>query len=204
MNNVCKVWAKSDKNWQFWKNYLDLKMFNIQCLETSLHQGQVWPAHVIVSQIRNILMPVGSLDDAWFKIMPTFVKNEFVFYQMCDVHNFSIIFDTMMVWVLMLLTKNALSFIIGKIVAMETNVTSTVSLRMFGYWTGIFVCGLHICVHNLRKSYKNWQFCKIDLDLQNFDLQRLERSLNQGQIWFILNLWYAMCSTRWNKCKKRA
>ena len=139
-----------------------------------------------------------------------------------------------------IIDKNALSFIMGQIVAMETSVTSTVSLRMFGYWTGIFVCGLH-------KSDKSWQFCKIDLDLKNFDLQRLERSLNQGQMWpiyvivsrirnilvpvgnlyddwfksyahicktlvsicvtltlvrFLPNLWYAMCSTRWNKCKK--
>jgi hypothetical protein len=47
--NVCKAWAKSDKNW--------------------------WPAHVIVSQIRNILMPVGSLDDDWLK---SYAHNEFV------------------------------------------------------------------------------------------------------------------------------
>jgi hypothetical protein len=65
--NVCKAWAKSDKNWQFWKNDLDLNMFDLQHLEMSLHQGQVWPAHVLVSQIRNILMPVGSRDDDWFK-----------------------------------------------------------------------------------------------------------------------------------------
>jgi hypothetical protein len=65
--NVCKAWAQSDKNWQFWENDLDLNMFDLQHLERSLHQGQVWPAHVILSQIRNILMPVGSLDDDWFK-----------------------------------------------------------------------------------------------------------------------------------------
>ena len=58
------------------------------------------------------------------------------------------------------------SFIMGQIVAMETSVTSTVSLRMFGYWTGIFVCGLHICVQNLSKIgqelaiLQNWPWPK--------------------------------------------
>jgi hypothetical protein len=58
------------------------------------------------------------------------------------------------------------NFIMGQIVAMETSVTSTVSLRMFGYWTGIFVCGLHICVQNLSKIgqqlaiLQNWPWPK--------------------------------------------
>ena len=46
---------------------LDLNMFDLQHLERSLHQGHQGPAHVIVSEIRNILMSVGSLDDDWFK-----------------------------------------------------------------------------------------------------------------------------------------
>jgi hypothetical protein len=85
--NVCKAWAKSDKNWQFWKNDLDLNMFDLQHLERSLHQGHVWPAHVIASQIR-------SLDDDWFKTY-AHICEKFVyflwpwpwsnFYQMCDV-----------------------------------------------------------------------------------------------------------------------
>jgi hypothetical protein len=50
------------KNWQFLKNDLDLKMFDLQHLERSLHQGQVWSANVIVSKIRNILMPVGRYE----------------------------------------------------------------------------------------------------------------------------------------------
>jgi hypothetical protein len=39
--------------------------------------------------------------------------------------------------------KNALSFIMGQIVAMETGVIATVSLRLFRYLTGTFICGLH-------------------------------------------------------------
>ena len=69
----------------------------------------------------------------------------------------------MMVWMLMLLTNNALSFIMGQIVAMETIVTATVSLRLFRYWTGIFACGLHMYVQNLSN---NWQFRQIYLDLK--------------------------------------
>jgi hypothetical protein len=83
--NVCKAWAQSDKNWQFWKNDLDLNI---------------------------VSMMIGS------KVMPTFVKNEFVFFVTltwvqflpnvwCTMrstrwnklkkngHNFAIIFDTM-------------------------------------------------------------------------------------------------------------
>jgi hypothetical protein len=65
--SILQAWAKSDKNWQFGINDLHLNLFDLQHLESSLHHGQVWPAHVIVSQIKNILMPVGSLDDDWFK-----------------------------------------------------------------------------------------------------------------------------------------
>ncbi len=81
-------------------------------------------------------------------------------------HNFSIIFDTMMVWMLMSLTKNALSFIMDEIVVMETSVTSTVSLRFFRYWTGIFACGLHIYVQNVTNIrqqltiLENWPWPK--------------------------------------------
>ena len=69
--------------------------------------------------------------------------------------------------------KNALSFIMGKGVAMETFVTSTVSFRLFRYLTSTFMCVPYTCVQTLSK---------LDLDLKTFDLQRLERSLNQGQI----------------------
>jgi hypothetical protein len=64
---MCKVRAKSDNNWQFWKIDLDLKNFDLQRLERSLNQGQMWPIYVIVSRIRNILVPVGNLYDDWFK-----------------------------------------------------------------------------------------------------------------------------------------
>ena len=66
---------------------------------------------------------------------------------------------------------------------MEIGITFIVSLRLFWYWTGSFACGSHTCVTNLSKMDKNWQFWKIDLDVNFFDLQRLERSLIQGQIW---------------------
>ena len=36
---VCKMWAKSDKDWQFWKIDLDLKNIDLQRLERSLIQG---------------------------------------------------------------------------------------------------------------------------------------------------------------------
>jgi hypothetical protein len=45
------------------ENDLDLKMIDLQPLERSLH-------HVIVSRIRNILMPVGSLYDDWDRSGP--------------------------------------------------------------------------------------------------------------------------------------
>ena len=147
-----------------------------------------------------------------------------------------------------IIDKNALSFIMGQIVAIETCVTSTVLLRLFRYFKETFrIVHTHVCQIS-AKSGKNCQFWKIDLDLQIFDLQRLERSLSEGQMrhsylivswfkyillpirslyddWFksyasfvkklflffvtltlvrfLPNLWYAMCSTRWNKCKKK-
>ena len=64
---VCQFRAKSDKNWQFWKNDLDIKHFNFQRLERSLNQGQIRPAYVIVSRIRNILVSVRNLYLDWLK-----------------------------------------------------------------------------------------------------------------------------------------
>ena len=64
--------------------------------------------------------------------------------------------------------KNAPSFIMGQIVAMETGVTSIVSLQIFRNWTWSFICDLYTCV-------QIWS--QIRQELAN-----LERSLNQGQI----------------------
>ena len=45
---------------------------------------------------------------------------------------------------------------------------------------------VHTYVYTISaKSDKNWQFWKIDLDLKNFDLQRLERSSSECQIWLV-------------------
>ncbi len=55
-------------------------MFDLQHLEMSLHQGQVWSAQLIVSRIINILMPVGSLDDDWFKSYAHICEHEFVLF----------------------------------------------------------------------------------------------------------------------------
>ena len=49
--SVCKISAKSDKNWQFWKIYLDLN----NVLHPALGKV-IEPAYAIVSWIRNILV----------------------------------------------------------------------------------------------------------------------------------------------------
>ena len=128
--------------------------FDLQRLEWPLNQGQLWPAYVIVSRITTILMPVGSLYDDWFKSYAHICEKwvcifcdldidriciKFVIYHMfnwtkqmyINRDNRTSIFNAMMIWMLMLLTKNALSFIMGQIVALETGVTSTVSLWLF-------------------------------------------------------------------------
>jgi hypothetical protein len=50
-----------------------------------------------------------------------------------------------------IIDKNALSFIMGQIVAMETCVTSTVLLRLFRYFTETFMYGPHTCVLNIHQ-----------------------------------------------------
>jgi hypothetical protein len=50
-----------------------------------------------------------------------------------------------------IIDKNALSFIMGQIVAMETCVTSTVLLRLFRYFTETFMYGPHTCVSNINQ-----------------------------------------------------
>jgi hypothetical protein len=50
-----------------------------------------------------------------------------------------------------IIDKNALSFIMGQIVAMETCVTSAVLLRLFRYFPETFWYGLHTCVSNISQ-----------------------------------------------------
>ena len=76
------------------------------------------------------------------------------------------IFNAMMIWMLMLLTTNVLSFIMGQIVAKETGVTSTVSLWLFQYWTYTLTCDPYTCVRNMSKIeqeltiLENWPWPK--------------------------------------------
>jgi hypothetical protein len=60
LTHVCKIWAKSDKNWNFFLKWPSHKIFDLQRLERSLNQGQMWSAYVIVSRFRNIFYSIHT------------------------------------------------------------------------------------------------------------------------------------------------